>query len=78
MRNWWRVAFLALTAVVVTAELVASFDGRPDTDPWTDLIVAYVPAEIAFALIGALVLWLPIHFAVRYLRKHREGTRAQR
>ena len=67
----WVAGFLGLTAVVVGAELWASFDGDPDTAPWTDLIVRYIPAEVTFAAIGALVLWLPIHFAIRYWRKRR-------
>lgn len=72
MRNWWRIGFLGLTALVVAMELWASFDSNPDTDPWTDLIVAYVPAEVTIAAVGALVLWLPVHFGLRYWRKHRE------
>jgi len=69
MRNWWRVAFLAVTAMALLMELFASFDGNPNTDPWTELITTYIPAEIAFAAIGALCLWLVVHFGRRYLRK---------
>jgi hypothetical protein len=67
----WRALFLGLTALVVGMEIWASADGDPDTDPWTDLITDYVPAEVTFALIGALVLWLPVHFGVRYWRKRK-------
>lgn len=72
MRNWWRIGFLGLTALVVTAELVAAFDRNPETDPWTDLIVAYVPEEVTYALIGALLLWLPYHLWRRYRRRDRK------
>jgi hypothetical protein len=74
-RTAWVTAFLSGTALILTAELWASFDDDPNTDPWTDLIVAYVPAEITFAAIGALALWLPIHFAIRYKRR-RDSTRS--
>ena len=37
--------------------------------PWTDLTVRYLPGEVTAALVGALVLWLPIHFLVRYRRR---------
>jgi hypothetical protein len=68
----WRIAFLGLTAVVLGLEIWASADGNPNTDPWTDLLVRHVPAEIMFAAIGALSLWLGIHFGVRYIRKAKE------
>lgn len=63
--------FLGLTAVVLGMELFASFDGNTETEPWTGLIVDYVPDEVTFAAIGALILWLPIHFAIRYARKRK-------
>lgn len=68
-RNGWRTGFLAVTALALVAELVASFDSSANTDPWTDLIVAYVPMEVTLAAIGALGLWLPAHFLIRYRRK---------
>ncbi len=70
-RAVWTLAFLGVTAVAIVAELWASFDSDPNTDPWTDLIVRHVPAEVTFALIGALCLWLPLHFWIRYRRKQR-------
>lgn len=68
-RNAWRIGFLAVTALAVMLELVASFDSDPETDPWTDLLVRYVPMEVTFAAIGALLLWLPLHFWLRYRRR---------
>lgn len=61
--------FLTVTAVAIIWELVASFDGNESTSPWTDLIVEHVPAEVTIAAVGALALWLPIHFGIRYWRK---------
>lgn len=71
MRNRWRFAFLAVTALAIVMECWASWDGNPNTDPWTDLLTRYVPAEVTFAAIGALALWVPIHFGIRYRRKAR-------
>jgi hypothetical protein len=67
----WRTGFLGLTALVIGLEVWASADGSPDTDPWTDLLTRHVPAEVTFAAIGALLLWLPIHFGIRYARRSR-------
>ena len=77
-RQRWRAGFLAVTALAIVMELVAALDGRADTDPWTDLIVTYVPAEAAAALFGALLVWLPIHFGLRYARRRAEQDQADR
>lgn len=61
--------FLTVTALALGLELWASFDSSPDTVPWTDLLTEYVPMEAVFAAIGALILWLPIHFWRRYQRR---------
>jgi hypothetical protein len=68
-RGRWVGGFLSVTAAALAAELVASFDGSADTTPWTDLIVTYVPGEVTAAAIGALLVWLPLHFVLRYRRK---------
>jgi hypothetical protein len=65
-RTAWIVGFLALTAVTVGAELVASWDGDPDTAPWTELIVAAIPGEVFALLGGGFVCWFVAHFAIRY------------
>lgn len=68
-RNGWRAGFLTVTALAIVAELVASFDKSDETDPWTDLIVEYVPGEVTAVLIGGLAVWLPVHFGLRYWRR---------
>lgn len=73
-RRWlWTLLFLGATGVVLGAELWAAADGNPDTRTWTEHVVTYLPWEITAALIGALLLWLPLHFAVRYMRKAKES-----
>lgn len=69
----WRIAFLALTGVVLGMEIWASADGNPATDPWTDLIVRHIPGEITALAIAGLCGWLAIHFGLRYYRKHRKA-----
>jgi hypothetical protein len=70
-RGRWVAGFLGVTGVALVLELVASFDSSPDTVPWTDLIVRHVPHEVTAAVLGALICWLPVHFALRYWRKRR-------
>lgn len=72
-RTVWRVLFLGVTGLAVGMEVWASADGDSTTDPWTDLIVAYVPGEVTAAGIGALALWLGVHFWRRYRRKAARG-----
>ncbi|HEY5987350.1 MAG TPA: hypothetical protein VIV12_13390 [Streptosporangiaceae bacterium] len=52
-------------------ELYAANDGNPQTEPWTDLIVKHWSIEATFAAIGALMLWLPLHFWLRYRKRRR-------
>lgn len=73
-KHLFRWAFLTVTAVALGAELWASFDSSDATEPWTDLITDHIPGEITAAAIGALGLWLPIHFWLRYKRKQRGPT----
>ncbi|MFD0558142.1 hypothetical protein FB566_3437 [Stackebrandtia endophytica] len=73
-RAWWSVAFLGLTGVVIGMEVWASVDSDPETVPWTDYIVQYIPVEISALLIGGLSLWLVIHFGRRYWRKHNQKS----
>lgn len=67
-RNLWRTAFLSLTVLTLGSECWAAWDGNPRTDPWTDLITTYVPWQVALAVFGALVVWVPTHFWVAYRR----------
>lgn len=67
----WVTGFLGVTAGLLTAECWASWDTNPDTVPWTELIVTYVPGEVTLAVVGALVAWVPVHFVRRYRRKNR-------
>jgi hypothetical protein len=72
-RTTWVAGFLTATVMVVIAELVASWDGDPDTVPWTELLVAAVPGEVFALLGGGFVCWFVAHFAVRYWRKAARG-----
>lgn len=67
----WIIVFLSITVLALGLELWASFDNDPNTWPWTDLIVEYVPFEITMAVIGALALWIVIHFIIRYRRRNK-------
>lgn len=72
-KTWWILGFLGTTVLALTQELWASWDGADWTVPWTELIVSYVPGEVTAAAIGALVLWLPVHFGLRYWRESKGG-----
>jgi hypothetical protein len=66
MRRIWVITFLALTAGALGMELWASFDGNPDTTPWTELISTYIPQPITVTVLTVLASWLPAHFAHHY------------
>jgi hypothetical protein len=70
-RSLWRALFLGLTTVVVGLEVYAANDHNPNTDPWTNLIVDYVPMETAVLIGGGGIAWLVAHFGVRYARKRK-------
>lgn len=70
-RARWIAGFLSATAIALGAECWASWDADPDTAPWTELIVRYIPGEVTLAVIGALMVWVPAHFFIRYRRKRR-------
>lgn len=70
-----RVFFLGVTATALVTECWFAWDGDPETDPWTDLIGDYVPWQVALAVFGALLLWVPAHFWVRYKREAAERAR---
>lgn len=68
----WRWAFLGLTGLVLGMELWAGFDKDDRTEPWTDMIVQYVPGEVTALAIAGLFGWLAVHFGRRYWRKHKQ------
>lgn len=68
---WLSIVFLTLTAAAVGWEIVAAFDGNPDTWPWTQLIITYVPWWVTYPVLIGLFLWLMFHFAYYYVRKRR-------
>lgn len=70
----WDYVFLGSTALAITMEIIGSFDQSDSTHPWTEMITEYVPVEVTFASIGALSLWLVIHFARRYMAARSTAT----
>lgn len=70
----WGIAFLGATALLVGWEVWFSVDGDPDTLPWTDWTVAYVPEELFYFIGGGLTIWFWQHFYRRY-KARREAKR---
>lgn len=70
----WTWFWLLWAALVVGGffiiELPAVFN-EEGGDTLTEHIVTYVPGELVAALFGALVVWLSVHFGVRYARKRK-------
>lgn len=67
-RNVWIAAGWVTIAAFLGWELVGAYDGNPNTVPLTDILVQYVPAQVTYALVAALIAWLPAHFHNRYDR----------
>jgi len=70
--GWKSIGFLGATGLVLGWEVFVSWDDDPDTCPWTDLIVTYIPGEVVAVLLGGLIAWLPVHFGIRYWRKSQD------
>jgi len=70
--GWKSVGFLGATAAVLGWELFASWDDDMGTSPWTDMIVTYIPGEVTAAILGGLLVWLPVHFGLRYYQRSRD------
>lgn len=66
-RRWsrWVIGWIVLTIAVVAYELVAVLDGAYETPTLTYLVVKYIPEEITITFL----LWLLVHFGIRYLRR---------
>ncbi|HEX6038898.1 hypothetical protein [Longimicrobium sp.] len=75
-RRRWIRAFVAVFAVWLAMELWSSFDKDPDTVPFTWILVDHVSWELLLFVFGALALWLPPHFYIRYRRRARERARS--
>lgn len=75
-RAIFTTVFLGVTAVALIMECWASWDSNPDTVPWTYLIVDHIPGEITAVALGGLMLWLLVHFALRYWHKAQRQRRS--
>ena len=70
MGRWrYRLPFLTFTALAIVTECWFAWDGDPETEPWTELIVQYIPDEVTMLAIGGLFLWLLVHFGKRYWKR---------
>lgn len=70
MNRWrYRLPFLTFTALAIVTECWFAWDGNPQTEPWTELIVTYIPDEVTMLAIGGLSLWLLVHFGKRYWKR---------
>ncbi len=66
MRKW---LIVILSAAWLGWELFAANDGSSATWTLTQIILEYVPNEVAMAAVAVLIAWLPVHFR----RKSTEG-----
>ncbi len=69
---WWRILMALLVAGAVAAELVAALDRSEWTEPWTTLIIRYVPAWVTLPVIVLFAAWLLVHFGKRYYARRRQ------
>lgn len=63
----WAVA--GLFTAWLLAELVAAFDGWPDSWPLTHTVTTYLPWPVTFGVIAVGVPVLVWHFVVEYRRR---------
>lgn len=66
-RAEWILAFLGVTFTAVGMEIYAVADGKSYTQPWTDLLVGFLPAGVGIPLVIGFSIWLCVHFISRWL-----------
>lgn len=64
-----RIVFLALTAATVGMEIWFATDGDPASEPWTSLLVEFVPGPVTAVAIVVLLWWLPPHMLDAYRKR---------
>lgn len=74
-RTKWIIAFLGVTALGIGMEIYAAADGKDETPTWTELVIEHINWEVTAVIVGGLILWLPLHWGVRYLRKHKKESK---
>lgn len=62
----WRIGFLGVTLLALAMEVYAVFDGDGATEPWTGLIIQYIPEWITFSVIAVFCIWAALHFKKWY------------
>ncbi len=67
-RRFWLIGWLVICLTFVVYELVAVLDHSNDTVPLTQAIRIYVNANVFFAFLGALFLWMCWHFILTFLK----------
>ena len=67
----WAKLFLGITGFAIILELIAAFDGSPNTTPWTEYIVTYVPFELFLLVLTGGTVWLGYHFISRYVKRRK-------
>jgi hypothetical protein len=65
-RQKFLIVFLGYTFMSIALELYAVLDGKSWTEPWTELIVKFIPRIIGVPLVLAFSMWLSVHFLSRY------------
>jgi hypothetical protein len=63
-RTWWITGWILILAALFIYELIAVLDKNPHTPSLTQVVVHYVPGWITLPFL----LWLFLHFAIRYWR----------
>ena len=66
MKYKWRLAFLGVTALAIAMELFSIFDGNAETEPWTTLIITYIPEWAFWTFLVGGVAWVVMHFKKWY------------
>ena len=63
----WMVGILGAFVVWLGMELFAVLDHRAWTEPFTDIVVGFLPAGVGIPTVIGFSLWLMIHFVSRWL-----------
>jgi len=63
----WVIGILSAFVAWLGMELFAVLDGQSWTEPFTDIVVGFIPSGVGIPLVIFFTVWMQVHFVSRWL-----------